>query len=118
MALVGDVSTSPTPTPCSLPVYDRGDQITAPVKVVDLPGGTLNHHWTKNIIASPDGTKLYAAVGSNSNVAEHGMRRKRGARRSGRSTCATGTHRVFASGLRNPVGMAWEPELRRRCGWR
>jgi glucose/arabinose dehydrogenase len=73
-------------------------------KLTDLPGGTLNHHWTKNIIASPDGAKLYVAVGSNSNVAEVDRAAILEIDR------ATGTRRAFATGLRNPVGMAWEPE--------
>jgi len=81
------------------------------VKVVDLPGGTLNHHWTKNIIASPDGTKLYASVGSNSNVAEHGIDKEVGRAAIWEIDLRDGSHRVFATGLRNPVGMAWEPEL-------
>ncbi|HYN19344.1 MAG TPA: sorbosone dehydrogenase family protein [Thermoanaerobaculia bacterium] len=92
--------------------YTLGDtQITAPpAKVVDLPGGPRNHHWTKNIIASSDGKRLYAAVGSNSNVAEHGMEEEKGRAAIWEVDLATDSQRVFASGLRNPVGMAWEPE--------
>ena len=92
--------------------YEAGQTtITAPaVKVVDLPGGLRNHHWTKNVIASADGSKLYVAVGSNSNVAEHGMDEEVGRAAVWEVDPATGTHRVFASGLRNPVGMAWQPE--------
>jgi glucose/arabinose dehydrogenase len=92
--------------------YEEGQtQITAAgVKVVDLPGGPLNHHWTKNVIASPDGSKLYVAIGSNSNVAEHGMAKEEGRAAIWEVDRETGRHRVFASGLRNPVGMAWEPE--------
>ncbi|MEO5814885.1 MAG: sorbosone dehydrogenase family protein [Gemmatimonadaceae bacterium] len=86
-------------------------QITAsPTKLVDLPGGPINHHWTKNIIASPDGTKLYASIGSNSNVAENGIDAETGRAAIWEVDIKTGAHRVFASGLRNPVGMAWEPE--------
>ena len=81
----------------------------APVKLVDLPGGPRNHHWTKNILASPDGTVLYVAVGSNSNVAEHGMAIEEGRAAIWQIDLATGTQRIFASGLRNPVGMAWMP---------
>ncbi|MCP1517248.1 glucose/arabinose dehydrogenase [Pseudomonas migulae] len=80
-----------------------------PIKVVDLPGGTLNHHWTKNVIASKDGTKLYVTVGSNSNVAENGMDKEEGRAAIWEVDRATGKHRIFASGLRNPNGMAWEP---------
>jgi glucose/arabinose dehydrogenase len=77
--------------------------------VIDLPGGPLNHHWTKNVIASADGSKLYASVGSNSNVAEHGMHQEQGRAAIWEIDLATGRHRIFASGLRNPVGMTWEP---------
>ena len=80
-----------------------------PIKVVDLPGGTLNHHWTKNVIASKDGSKLYVTVGSNSNVAENGMDQEEGRAAIWEVDRATGKHRIFASGLRNPNGMAWEP---------
>lgn len=93
------------------PYAEGATQIAAAgTKVVDLPAGPRNHHWTKNIIASPDGSKLYAAVGSNSNVAEHGMDEEEGRAAIWEVDLATGNHRVFASGLRNPVGMAWEPE--------
>jgi glucose/arabinose dehydrogenase len=92
--------------------YKEGEtKITAPgVKVVDLPAGPINHHWTKNVIASPDGSKLYVAVGSNSNVAENGIAAEEGRAAIWEVDPATGSHRVFASGLRNPVGLAWEPE--------
>ncbi len=78
-------------------------------KVADLPGGELNHHWTKNVIASPDGSKLYVTVGSNSNVAEHGMDKEVDRAAILEIDAATGARRVYASGLRNPNGMAWEP---------
>lgn len=78
-------------------------------KVVDLPGGTLNHHWTKNVIASPDGKKLYVTVGSNSNVGENGLDAEKGRAAIWEVDPATGQHRIFASGLRNPNGMGWEP---------
>jgi glucose/arabinose dehydrogenase len=83
------------------------------IKVVDLPAGRLNHHWTKNVVANRDGSRLYAAIGSNSNVAEHGMAKEEGRAAIWEIDPATGAYRVFASGLRNPVGMAWEPERRR-----
>ncbi|MFV0931367.1 PQQ-dependent sugar dehydrogenase [Pseudomonas jessenii] len=91
--------------------YESGDtQIKSPpAKVVDLPGGLLNHHWTKNVIASKDGSKLYVTVGSNSNVAEHGMDKEEGRAAIWEVDRATGQQRIFASGLRNPNGMAWEP---------
>ncbi|MNF77618.1 hypothetical protein D3C84_597680 [compost metagenome] len=77
--------------------------------MVDLPGGPLNHHWTKNVIASKDGRKLYVTVGSNSNVAENGMDKEEGRAAIWEVDRATGQQRIFASGLRNPNGMAWEP---------
>ncbi|MEO8346858.1 MAG: sorbosone dehydrogenase family protein [Betaproteobacteria bacterium] len=92
--------------------YTTGDtKIAGPgTKVVELPGGPLNHHWTKNVIASPDGTRLYVSVGSNSNVAENGMDKEEGRAAIWEVDPKTGSHRVFASGLRNPNGMAWEPQ--------
>ena len=84
-------------------------QVQNPAKVVDLPGGTLNHHWTKNVIASRDGKKLYVTVGSNSNVAENGLEQEQGRAAIWEVDRATGQHRIFASGLRNPNGLDWEP---------
>lgn len=81
-----------------------------PIKVVDLPGGTLNHHWTKNVIASKDGSKLYVTVGSNSNVGENGLDQEEGRAAIWEVDRATGNHRIFASGIRNPNGLAWEPQ--------
>jgi len=77
--------------------------------VTELPGGPLNHHWTKNVIASRDGSKLYVTVGSNSNVAENGMDKEKDRAAIWEVDPATGQHRIFASGLRNPNGLAWEP---------
>ena len=82
----------------------------APVKVLDFPGGPINHHWTKNVMASPDGSKLYVTVGSNSNVAERGMEAEAGRAAIWEVDPKTGRDRVFASGLRNPNGMGWAPE--------
>jgi len=79
-------------------------------KVTDLPAGQRNHHWTKSLLASPDGSKLYVGVGSNSNIAENGMAEEEGRAAVWEIDTATGAHRVFAFGLRNPVGLAWEPE--------
>ena len=80
-----------------------------PTKVVDLPAGPINQHWTRNVVASADGRKLYVAIGSASNVAEHGLDEEKGRAAIWEVDPATGDHRIFASGLRNPVGMAWEP---------
>ena len=77
--------------------------------VVDLPGGPLNHHWTKNIIASPDGSKLYATVGSNSNVGENGIDKEEGRAAIWEIDLQQRSKRLFATGLRNPNGLAWEP---------
>jgi glucose/arabinose dehydrogenase len=91
--------------------YRDGDTriTTTPQKVTDLPGGPLNHHWTKNIVASPDGKRLFAAVGSNSNVAEHGIEKEEGRAAIWEVDLATSSKRLYATGLRNPVGMAFEP---------
>ncbi|MFC5067727.1 PQQ-dependent sugar dehydrogenase [Flaviflagellibacter deserti] len=91
--------------------YNEGDtEIKAPgVKIADLPAGTINHHWTKDLIASRDGSKLYATVGSNSNVAENGMEAETNRAAVLEIDRATGEARLFASGLRNPNGLAWEP---------
>lgn len=78
-------------------------------RVADLPAGTRNHHWTKGLIASADGTKLYASVGSNSNVAENGLDVEKDRAAILEIDAQTGQKRLYASGLRNPVGMAWEP---------
>ncbi|RYX97095.1 MAG: sorbosone dehydrogenase family protein [Comamonadaceae bacterium] len=92
--------------------YESGQtKISAvPAKVVDLPGGPINHHWTKNIIASKDGSKLYVTVGSNSNVAENGMENETDRAAILEVDPKAGTRRLFASGLRNPNGMGWGPD--------
>lgn len=111
MALVGnDFYVANTDAVVRFPYQEGQTEITAGgEKVVDLPGGPLNHHWTKNLIASPDGALLYATVGSNSNVAENGITAERGRAAIWEIDPATGRHRVFASGLRNPNGMGWQP---------
>jgi glucose/arabinose dehydrogenase len=80
-----------------------------PETVTGLPGGPLNHHWTKNIIASRDGSKLYATVGSNSNVAENGIDKEEGRAAIWEVDVQQRSKRLYATGLRNPNGMAWEP---------
>lgn len=92
--------------------YEEGQmEITAAAtKVTDLPAGPLNHHWTKNLVTNADGSKLYVSVGSNSNVAENGLEQEVERAAIWEIDPQTGSHRIFASGLRNPVGMAWEPE--------
>ena len=111
MALVGnDLYVADTDGVLRFPYTPGAMHIdAAPQKVAELPAGTINHHWTKNIIASRDGTALYATVGSNSNVAENGMAAEEGRAAIWQIDPKTGAHRVFASGIRNPNGMAWEP---------
>jgi glucose/arabinose dehydrogenase len=111
MALIGeDFYVANTDAVVRYP-YRRGEtRIGAQgVKVTDLPAGPRNHHWTKSLIASADGTKLYATVGSNSNVAEHGMDVEEGRAAIWEIDVKSGAKRLFASGLRNPNGLAWEP---------
>lgn len=81
----------------------------AGTRVTELPGGPRNHHWTKSLIASRDGSRLYATVGSNSNVAENGMQEEEGRAAIWEIEAKTGAKRLFATGLRNPNGMGWEP---------
>jgi glucose/arabinose dehydrogenase len=94
--------------------YKTGEtEITAtPAKVTDLPAGTINHHWTKSLIASLDGRKLYVGVGSNSNAGENGIDAEKERNAVWEIDPTTGSHRVYANGLRNPVGLAWQPDSR------
>jgi glucose/arabinose dehydrogenase len=90
-------------TPGQTSITDKG------TKLVDLPS-KINHHWTKNLIASRDGSKLYVTVGSNSNIGENGIENEEGRAAIWEVDVKTGTHRIFASGLRNPNGLAWETQ--------
>ena len=112
MALIGhDLYVANTDAILRFPYVDGETQTKAAgVKVADLPAGPINHHWTKNIIASRDGSHLYATVGSNSNAAENGLDKEDRRAAILEIDPATGQSRVFASGLRNPNGMAWQPE--------
>jgi len=91
--------------------YQTGEtSITAEGELIArLPAGPINHHWTKDVIASADGTKLYATVGSNSNVAENGIEVEENRAAVLEIDLSTRQTRVFASGLRNPNGLAWQP---------
>lgn len=92
------------------PYQEGATEITAAAeKVVDLPAGR-NHHWTKEVIASRDGTKLYATVGSNSNIGENGLAEEENRAAVHEIDLATRRMRLFASGLRNPNGLSWNPE--------
>ena len=111
MALVGEfLYVANTDAVLRFPYSAGATRITeAGVQVLALPAGPINHHWTKNLIASADGSKLYVSVGSNSNVAERGIEAEAERAAIWEVDLANGSHRVFASGLRNPNGMAWEP---------
>ncbi|WP_199490962.1 PQQ-dependent sugar dehydrogenase [Marinobacter vulgaris] len=113
MALVGDTLYVANANALVKVPYQSGETTitAAPVKVTDLPGkgDELNHHWTKSLLASADGAHLYVGVGSNSNVAENGMHVEQMRAAILEIDVATGATRVFASGLRNPVGLDWEP---------
>ncbi len=110
MALVGDtLYVANADSLVAYPYRAGATRIDAPPrKVADLPAGR-NHHWTKSLVASPDGSRLYVGVGSNSNIADHGMDEERNRAAILEINPATGATRVFASGLRNPVGLAWNP---------
>jgi len=111
MALVGDqLYVADTDALLRFPFKLGETGITAkPDKLVDLPAGPINHHWTKNVIATPDGSKLYVAVGSNSNVGDRGMRVEEGRAAIWEVDAKSGDHRIYAYGVRNPVGLGWEP---------
>ncbi len=111
MTLVGDqLYVATTDALLRFPFKVGDTKITAkPYKLVDLPAGRINHHWTKNVIATPDGSKLYVAVGSNSNVGDRGMAVEEGRAAIWEVDAKSGAHRIYAYGVRNPVGLAWEP---------
>ncbi len=112
MALVGDSLYIANTNAVERYPYTTGDTkiVANAQRIVELPAGTINHHWTKNIIANADGSKLYATVGSNSNVGERGVAAEEGRAAIWEIDLKTGTHRIFATGLRNPNGMAWAAE--------
>lgn len=112
MALVGDtLYVANTDALLRFAYREDATQIVeAGTRVADLPGGPLNHHWTKNVIASRDGAKLFVTVGSNSNVAENGIDKEERRAAILEVDPTSGQVRVFASGLRNPNGLAWQPQ--------
>ncbi|PLW82516.1 sorbosone dehydrogenase [Kineobactrum sediminis] len=113
MALIGDTLYVANANALLKVPYQIGNTSisVAPAKVTNLPGwgDELNHHWTKSLLASADGTRLYVGVGSNSNIGENGMQAEHMRAAILEVDAATGTTRIFASGLRNPVGLDWEP---------
>jgi glucose/arabinose dehydrogenase len=111
MALIGnDLYVATTDSIMKFRYQSGVTKIEAPgIRLTELPGGTRNHHWTKNIIANKDGAKLYATVGSNSNAGENGMAVEEGRAAIWEVDTKSGAKRLFATGLRNPNGMAWEP---------
>ena len=92
--------------------YALGDTsiLAEPTVLTPLPGGPLNHHWTKDLALSPDGTMLYASVGSNSNAAENGMEAEKGRAAIWQIDRGTGASKIYASGLRNPNGLTFNPD--------
>jgi glucose/arabinose dehydrogenase len=111
MAMIGhDLYVANTDAIVRFPYAEGALTVEGPgVEIATLPAGTINHHWTKNIIADRDGRFLYATVGSNSNVAENGMENEQERAAILEISVATGERRIFAAGLRNPNGLAWEP---------
>ena len=114
LALIGDrLYVANADSVVAFPYQAGADRIdSSPEKIVDLPGGPLNHHWTKSLIASEDGKYLYVGVGSNSNVAENGMDMEKDRAAVLQVDIAAKSYRPFATGLRNPVGLAWEPDTK------
>jgi glucose/arabinose dehydrogenase len=112
MVLVGDdFYVADSDAILKFPYHSGDSKISAPgVKLADLPAGSINHHWTKDLTASPDGSKLYATVGSNSNVGENGIEAETNRAAVLEIDRASGATRVFASGLRNPNGPSWQPQ--------
>jgi hypothetical protein len=112
VALVGsDLYVANTDAIMRFPYHDGDTKISAPgVKLTDLPGGPIDHHWTKSLLASADGSKLYVGVGSNSNITENGMPAEFERASIWEVDRTTGAHRLFATGLRNPNGLQWEPQ--------
>ncbi len=112
VALVGnDFYVANTDSLVRYPYVTGETRITAPgTKLADLPGGPIDHHWTKSLLASADGSKLYVGVGSNSNITENGIGAEMNRAAILEVDRASGAMRIFASGLRNPNAMQWEPQ--------
>lgn len=108
--LVGDtLYVANTDSIVKFPYVPGETKINAPgVLFTDLPG-TINHHWTKALLANADGSKLYVGVGSNSNITENGLDNEYRRANVLEVDVASGGSRIFASGIRNPTGLHWEP---------
>lgn len=111
MALVGDtLYVANTDAVLAFPYKEGETRITAKGrKIVSLPHGAPNPHWTRSLLASPDGKLLYVGIGSNSNIGENGLETETNRAAIIELDPKTGDNRIYASGLRNPIGMAWEP---------
>jgi glucose/arabinose dehydrogenase len=109
--LIGDtLYVANTDAIVKFPYQSGNTEITAPaIEFADLPGA-VNHHWTKPLLASPDGSKLYVGVGSNSNITENGLEVEYRRAMVLEVDVATRGSRIFASGIRNPTGLGWEPQ--------
>jgi glucose/arabinose dehydrogenase len=112
MTLIGDqLYVANTDAVLRFPYHGGETKISAPgEEVVELPAGPLNHHWTKTVLADPKGERLFVTTGSNSNVAENGIEAEEGRAAIWLVDPRTGDHRIYASGLRNPIGLAFEPD--------
>jgi hypothetical protein len=109
MALLGDTFyVGNTDGVVAFPYTAGASRITVPGRKLTefKPGG----HWTRSLLPSPDGLKLFVGVGSSSNIAENGMEAEEGRAAIYELDLASGRSRIFAAGLRNPVGLAWEPQ--------
>jgi glucose/arabinose dehydrogenase len=114
VALVGsDLYVANTDAIVKYPYKEGDTKITAPGETLTpLPGGPIDHHWTKSLVASPDGKLLYAGVGSNSNITENGMEAEKNRAAILEVDRESGRFRIFASGLRNPNGLTFEPQTK------
>jgi len=112
IALVGsDLYVANTSGIVRYPYRAGQTRITAPgTLLTELPGGPINHHWTKDLVASPDGSKLYVGIGSNSNITERGLEAEKDRAMIWEVDRATGAHRPYATGLRNPNGLEFNPQ--------
>jgi glucose/arabinose dehydrogenase len=112
MALVGDdLYVANTDAVLKFHYTNGATKMTEPgTKLTDLPAGPIDHHWTKNLLASRDGSRLYATVGSNSNAGENGLDKEQNRAAIFEIDRASGKWRLFASGIRNPNGLGWEPQ--------